>query len=258
MNILIVEDENLAAERIENLLMKYDPGIHVLEVLDTIEDSITFLKDRADDIDLVLLDIHLSDGSSFEIFNHVDYLKPIIFTTAYDQYSLRAFKVNSIDYLLKPVKYEELKAALDKYRKLENTGHPVPPLDLDALRSLVNSAEKPEYKKRFIVKFGSRIQYKPVEEIAYIFAEGKMAYIILKGGSKKYMIDHTLEELESKLLDPNDFFRINRKFILKIDTINDIKHYTNSRLEIKLNEVCEQQLIVSRERVQAFKHWLNK
>ena len=258
MNLLIVEDESLAAERIEGLVKRYDPEIQVLDVLDTIEDTVSFLQDKPDEIDIVLMDIHLSDGSSFEVFNHVNYLKPIIFTTAYDQYSLKAFKLNSIDYLLKPVKYEELEAALNKYKQLMSSGGQAPPIDIESIKALIGQQDQPVYKKRFIVKFGNRIQYKAVEDIAYIFAEGKMAYIVLKGNSRKYIIDHTLEELESQLLDPDDFFRINRKFILKIDTINDIKHYTNSRLEIKLNEVCDQQLIVSRERVHSFKDWLNK
>ena len=256
MNVLIVEDEELAAERLEGLLQQYDPSIIVLDKLDTAKDAAAFMQSEQDNLDLVFLDIQLADGTSFEIFDKIRYHKPVIFTTAYDQYSLKAFKVNSIDYLLKPVKYEELQGALNKLQTIRESGSEMPKLDYEAIKQLVGGQQR--YKRRFIVKFGNRIQYKPVEDIAFIEADGKIVYISSRSQNRKFIIDHTLEELDSYLLDPEEFFRINRKFILKIDAINDVKSYTNSRLEIKINVPCEQTLIVSREKVRAFKEWLNR
>ena len=256
MNVLIVEDEGLAAERLEGLLEQYDPGIIVLDKLDTAKDAAAFMQSQQENLDLVFLDIQLADGTSFEIFDQIEYYKPVIFTTAYDQYSLKAFKVNSIDYLLKPVKYEELEGALDKLQTIRESGSEMPKLDYEIIKQLVGGHQR--YKRRFIVKFGNRIQYKPVDDIAFIEADGKIVYIASRSQNRKFIIDHTLEELDSYLLDPEEFFRINRKFILKIDSINDVKSYTNSRLEIKLNVPCEQTLIVSREKVRAFKEWLNR
>ncbi|MEO1051574.1 MAG: LytTR family DNA-binding domain-containing protein [Bacteroidota bacterium] len=257
MNVVIVEDEDLAAERLEQLIKLYDPDINVLYTIDTVQDAVPFLRSHENDIDIVFLDIQLSDGTSFEIFNKIDYTKPVIFTTAYDQYSLQAFKVNSIDYLLKPIKYEELEAALNKHKRIINSGGQVPSFDISEIKNILKQVQQP-YKQRFIVKFGNRIQYKAAEDIAYIVADGKIVHIVLKGNSRQYIIDHTLDELEGQLLDPSQFYRINRKFIIKIDAINDICNYAGNRLQVVLNTASDQELIVSRERVSDFKDWLNQ
>ncbi|CAN5127229.1 LytTR family DNA-binding domain-containing protein [soil metagenome] len=255
MRVLIVEDEQLAVERLSMLIRQYDKNILLADPLDTVKETVSFLKGH-NDIDLLFLDIQLADGKSFEIFNKVDFEKPVIFTTAFDQYSLKAFKVNSIDYLLKPIKYDELKWALDKFNRLRSSNS-VMPLDKEVIRELFRSTQS-EYKKRFLVKQASKFQYKAVEDIAYLFAEGKIAYLVSKGNGKQFIIDHTMEELEDSLLDPLHFFRISRKHIIHIKTIDEVKVLGLNRLEIKLTIPSDQQLVVSRERVADFKRWLDR
>lgn len=260
MNVLIVEDEELAVDRLIDQLGRYDSNINILDRLDTIQDTVDFLKEH-DNIDLTFLDIQLSDGKSFEIFKHVEPKHPVIFTTAYDQYALSAFKVNTVDYLLKPIDFEDLKKALDKFKKYQGNYNWEKPdqqkIHLNQLENIIKGFQN-NYKKRFIVKFGDHIQFKPVEEISHLFADGKIVYIVLKGNNRRYIIDHTLEELENMLLDPDLFFRINRKYIIKLDDIDDVRSYANGRLKIFLKTPSEQDLIVSREKVAEFKDWLNQ
>ena len=256
MNVLIVEDEALACERLERMLMDYDPSINVLYTIDTVKDAAAFMDSHRDNIDLVFLDIQLADGKSFEIFHKIDYPKPVIFTTAYDEYALQAFKLNSIDYLLKPVKYEELEGALNKFKDLGNEQTLAPVIDKELISAILSQGTK-RYKQRFLVKFGSRIQFKGCHEAACFFAEDKICYLVTKPGGKRYMIDHTLEELSNDLLDPQQFFRISRQHIVNIDTIQEVKSYHNNRLELVLNIPYEDKLVVSRGRVPDFKNWLN-
>lgn len=256
MNVLIVEDEELARERLSLMIKKYDHQCNIVESIDSISDTVSFLKENKS-VDLIFLDIQLSDGSSFEIFKKITIDLPIIFTTAYDQYAIQAFKVNSIDYLLKPVSYDDLEKAIDKYKKLQWNKNLSISNNPELLQSLFSNLEGNQYKKRFIVKYGDHIQFKPVNDISYIFAEGKTVYIVLKENQRKYIIDHTLEELENYLLNPEEFFRINRKYIIKIDAIQEVKSYYNSRLKVILNNPCDQDLIISREKVSEFKEWLN-
>ena len=256
MNVLIVEDEALAYERLEKMLTDYDPGINVLYNIDTVKDAVAFMQSHRDNIDLVFLDIQLADGKSFEIFNKIDYPKPVIFTTAYDEYALQAFKLNSIDYLLKPIKYDELENALNKFKNLGNEPEPTPIIDKELISAILSQGGK-RYKQRFLVKFGSRIQFKSCTEAAYFYAEDKICYLVTKPGGKKYMIDHTLEELSNDLLDPQQFFRISRQHIINIDTIQEVKSFHNNRLELVLNIPYEDKLVVSRGRVTDFKNWLN-
>lgn len=253
MNVLIVEDEELAVERLEELILRYDPSIQILDRLDTVKDTICFLKNNQHQIDLLFLDIQLADGFSFDVFDHISTTKPIIFTTAYDQYSLKAFKLNSVDYLLKPVKYNELSGALDKYK----TVYPGQMVNIDELRALINKVNYP-YKRRFMVKLGTRFHYKAIEEIAYFFADDKVVCLVEKGSHKKFLIDHTLEELEQQFLDPEEFFRINRKIIVRVDAISEIRAYSSQRLELHLKPRQEHPMIVSREKVTTFKKWLNR
>ncbi|MGF1638035.1 MAG: LytR/AlgR family response regulator transcription factor [Cyclobacteriaceae bacterium] len=255
MNVLIVEDEALARERLVELILQYDNTINIVAQFDTIEDVVSFCKEDQP-FDLAFFDIQLSDGLSFEIFNQVQFEKPVIFTTAYDNFALKAFKVNSVDYLLKPINQQELGKAIAKYQKLQ-VNLVQSKYNFEALQHILQFAKK-EFKKRFIVKFGDHIQFKPVEDIAYIFAEGKTVYLVSRSNSRKYIIDHTLDELETDLLDPDCFFRVNRKFIIRLDAITDVRSYLNSRLKIIPDTVCEADMIVSREKVSEFKAWLNK
>jgi DNA-binding LytR/AlgR family response regulator len=254
MNVLIVEDEALAAERLTHLLKKYDREIQVVDEVDTVKRAVDALE-KHNDIDLLFLDIQLSDGKSFEIFDKVPYEGPVIFTTAYDRYSLRAFEWHSIDYLLKPLTYEALETALNKYKKIHATGH-MSPINLEALKSLI-ARDDEKYKKRFIVKFGANLHFKPVEDIACFYADGKIVYLHLKETHRKFILDHSLEELESHLLNPADFFRISRKVIVRLDAITGLKSYPGNRLEVKLSNGLDAPLVVSRERVAAFKEWIN-
>jgi DNA-binding LytR/AlgR family response regulator len=255
MNVLIVEDESLARERLAQMILQYDEKINIMAELDSIEDTVNYCKDNPGNFDLAFFDIQLSDGLSFEIFKQINFDKPVIFTTAYDSYALKAFKVNSIDYLLKPIEYKELCEAISKYKKQQFDVNKVKP-DFNEIRTLLTQSQK-VYKKRFIVKFGDHIQFKPIEDIAYIYADGKTVYLVSKSNQRKYIIDHTLDELENELLNPDDFFRINRKFILKLDSITDVRNYVNSRLKVITDTSCDTDMIVSRDKVSDFKAWLN-
>ncbi|MEM7110621.1 MAG: LytTR family DNA-binding domain-containing protein [Bacteroidota bacterium] len=256
MNVLIVEDEQLAVERLEKLIRDYDPSINVLYTVDTVKEAAAFMSSHQDSLDLVFMDIQLADGKSFEIFGKINYSKPVIFTTAYDEYALRAFKLNSVDYLLKPIKYEELDAAINKYKELSRNPAPQPVVDSKLLQSILQKGEK-TFKQRFVVKFGSRIQFKNSNEVAYFYAEDKICYLMSASERKRYVIDHTLEELDDKLLDPSLFFRINRQYIICVEAIKEVKA-KDQRLEVLLSVPCEDNLKVSRGRTSDFKDWLNK
>lgn len=254
MNVLIAEDEILAAERLQELLQQCAPEAIVLDQVDSVTEAVAFLRE-AKSIDLLLLDIQLADGKSFEIFEKMDIDIPVIFTTAYDQYAIHAFKFHSIDYLLKPIQQDDLRQALSKLKKLsipKGSGS----IDINVLKEFLNKANK-QYKERFVIKTGNKLQYKPVSEIAYFFAEGKEAYLVSKSENKKFLIDHTLEDLE-RLLDPREFFRISRKFIIHVDSIREIKGSISTRLEVKPSQRCEHDLSVSRDRAHEFKAWLDR
>jgi DNA-binding LytR/AlgR family response regulator len=251
MKVLIVEDEKLAAERLEGLIKQYDTEITIAGPLDTVQETTHYLAAN-NDIDILFLDIQLADGKSFELFETMPYHKPVIFTTAYDHYSLKAFKYNSIDYLLKPVRFEDLTFALNKFKRL-NPGDKIGILTKELARELMQANP---YKKRFLVKQGTRIQYIPVEEIAYLFADGKVSYLVSKE-QKQFIIDHTLEELEADLLDPTYFFRVSRKHIVRIDAIREIRTHTN-RYEVTLLQPTELPLVISRDKLKSFKDWLNR
>ena len=255
MNVLVVEDEALSRERITHMLREIDPGIDIIKESDSVEETVEYFKSKPK-IDLAFFDIKLSDGLSFEIFNQVEVHTPIIFTTAYDDYALRAFKVNSIDYILKPINFEELGFSIQKFKN-NFLDHKIHRIDPQIIRQLSKEIEG-GYKKRFLVKFGDHLQIKSTKDVVCFYAEGKFAYLISKDSGRKYMIDHTLEDLETTLLDPLKFFRINRKFIVSIDHIEDVRSYINSRLSIKMTVPINQDLIVSREKVNNFKEWLNQ
>lgn len=254
MKVLIVEDETLAAERLGTLLRKCNPEVDIVNQLDSVEDTVRFFQDAEEKIDLLLLDIQLADGKSFEIFDQVKVDVPVIFTTAYDQYALQAFRFLSIDYLLKPVQEENLSSALEKFRKL-NVKPGMPMQELAALKELILSQGK-TYRERFLIKTGNKLSFKLTSDVSYFYADGKIVYLVSRNDGRKYMVDHTLEELE-EVLDPGLFFRISRKYIVSIAGIAEVKGLLSGKLELKLSQACEHELMVSRDRITAFKQWLN-
>lgn len=250
MNVIIIEDEKPAARRLARLLAELDVEVSVM--LHSVEESIDWFHNNPHP-DLIFLDIQLSDGLSFEIFDEVEVKSAIIFTTAYDEYALQAFKLNSIDYLLKPIDDEELESAVKKYRELKPQTQKLA-LDFDDIKKLLVNPLEREHKKRFTVKVGQHLKIINADEVACFYSENKGTYAATSEG-RNYLLDTTLENLETEL-DPKIFFRVSRKFYINVNHIKDIISYTNSRLQIKLNHFSEQEIIVSRERVRDFKLWL--
>ena len=250
MNVIIIEDEKPAARRLSRLLD--DLGVSVSTMLHSVEESIEWFQ-RNKHPDLIFLDIQLSDGLSFEIFDVIEVKSAIIFTTAFDEYALQAFKLNSIDYLLKPIDDEELEKAVKKYRELQ-PGSEQLTVDFEDIKKLLINPLEREYKKRFTAKVGQHLKIINADEVECFYSENKGTYAATKDG-RNYLLDTTLENLEEEL-SPKLFFRVSRKFYVNINHINDIISYTNSRLQIKLNAFKEQEIIVSRERVKDFKLWL--
>ncbi len=250
MNILIIEDEKPSARRLQRMLNKH--GMNANEMLHSVTESVEWFKNNPHP-DLIFLDIQLSDGLSFEIFDEVEVRSAIIFTTAFYEYALQAFKLNSIDYLLKPIDEEELERALDKYRDLKPSVQDLK-LNFDDIKKLLANPVEREYKKRFTTKIGQHIKMIPVDEIECFYSENKGTYAHTVDG-RDYLLDTTLEQLEDEL-QPAVFFRISRKFFINVNAIKDIISYTNSRLQLKLNSYNEHEVIVARERVKDFKLWL--
>ena len=250
MNAIIIEDEKPAARRLGRLLTNLNVGVSTM--LYSVEEAIVWFRENKHP-DLIFLDIQLSDGLSFEIFEVVDIQSSVIFTTAYDEYALQAFKLNSIDYLLKPIDDVELEIAVKKYLTFRPEKQKMS-LDFEDIKKLLVNPLEREYKKRFTVSVGQHLKIINAEEIECFYSENKGTYASTIDG-RNYLLDHTLESLESEL-HPNSFFRVSRKFYVNISHIKDIVSYTNSRLEIKLNRFNGQEIIVSRERVKDFKLWL--
>lgn len=250
MNVIIIEDEKPAARRLGRLLAELD--VEVSTMLHSVEESLSWFQEN-EHPDLIFLDIQLSDGLSFEIFDIVDVKSAIIFTTAYDEYALQAFKLNSIDYLLKPIDDEELESAVNKYRSLKPKSKKLS-LDFEDIKKLLVNPLEREYKKRFTAKVGQHLKIINSDDVECFYSENKGTYAATSDG-RNYLLDTTLENLEEEL-QPNTFFRVSRKFYVNINFIKDIISYTNSRLQIKLNSFSEQEIIVSRERVKDFKLWL--
>ncbi len=250
MKVIIIEDERPSARRLNRMLEKMN--IQVDQMLHSVEESIAWFKSN-EHPDLIFLDIQLSDGLSFEIFDEINVKSAIIFTTAFDEYALQAFKLNSIDYLLKPIDEEELKAAVKQYSELKSQPQQVQ-LNFDDIKKLLVNPIEREYKKRFTTKIGQHLKMISVDEIECFFSENKGTYAHTING-RDYLLDTSLENLE-KELSPKLFFRISRKYYININAIKDIISYTNSRLELKLNSYSESEVIVARERVKDFKLWL--
>lgn len=254
MNVLIVEDEIPAAEKLERYLQKYSADIQVLAVLRTISDTVDWLNKHQEKLDLIFMDIQLSDGLSFQIFQQVAVRKPVIFTTAYNEFALDAFKVNSIDYLLKPITFTDLTASLNKLSSLREQ-FMMKGEGVARIQETLAADKYRTYKSRFMVKLGEHIRSITTDQVSVFYAEGRDVYLVTTQG-KKFIIDYTLEALE-EILDPALFFRPNRTFILNINAIRDVLVYTNSRLKIMLHNDLGKEIIASREKVGEFKEWFD-
>jgi DNA-binding LytR/AlgR family response regulator len=253
MNILIIEDEYPAAERLQQLLRRLDESINVVDMIDSVDNAICWFAEHPAP-DLILSDIQLSDGLSFEIYEKVVIKSPIIFTTSYDEYAIQAFKVKSIDYLLKPIKFEELGKAIAKYKQLksefseEENASKIERL----LDNLQHSGRR--HKKRFLVKKGEQLVPISDDEIAYFYTENELVYLFTPEG-KKYVVDYTLEQLD-ELVDSEKFFRINRQYLIHLEAIQRIHTYFNSRLKLNLQPDPTDEVIVSKGKAKSFKQWL--
>jgi DNA-binding LytR/AlgR family response regulator len=256
MKILIIEDENLAARKLKKLVTDIDETAEIVGMTDSIESSVEWLESNPTP-DLILMDIELADGQSFEIFNRTDVKSTIIFTTAYDEYALKAFKVNSIDYLLKPVRTEELEKALNKFKILKGDGISDNRVNIDMLlKELRQSQYKQEYRDRFLVKQGQRFITVETGDIAYFFTEDRVNFIKTRNG-QRYIVDYTLDELE-QTLDTRQFYRANRQFIVHVKAVESVHLYFNSKLKIHLKPTTEEEVLISREKATEFKQWLGE
>ena len=248
MRVVIIEDENLAADKLARYLLKYDAEVLVLDKLSSISEAVIWFQNNQK-YDVVFMDIQLTDGLSFEIFNQVQITKPVIFTTAFDEYAIDAFKVNSIDYILKPITFTDVSKAMTKLKKMQHVFS-----STDQIQTAVKEISEKKIKDRFLVRLGNHIHSIKTEEIALFYAEGRTVYLITNE-KKKYILDYKLESLE-EVLSSTEFFRVNRSFIINISDIKDVLVYSNSRLKISLKVFNEKDIIVSREKVAAFKMWL--
>lgn len=255
MNVLIIEDEPFAQQELIRLLRLCDGSIRVLDRIDSVEESIRWLQSHPWP-DLIFMDIQLSDGISFEIFNELEMQAPVIFTTAYDEYAIRAFKVNSLDYLLKPIEEADLKKSLGKYQKLREMfrekGSYLSQNQVEDLLQLY----KPSFKSRLVSKMGSQILHLSVAEIAYLYSEDKITFVIMTNG-KRYMLGYTLDQLE-RMLDPAAFYRLNRKYMAHVQAIDAIHKHFNSRLKVTLKPPVTDDILISRARVASFLEWLER
>lgn len=258
MKVLIVEDEVLAAKKLSKTLASVDESAEIIGVSDSIQGTVEWLNSHPAP-DLILMDIELADGQSFEIFGLTEVKSPVIFTTSYDEFALQAFKVNSIDYLLKPVQKEDLEAALNKFKQLKTIYKEEKKEDVNLeqiVKELQQKLQPKEYRKRFLVKHGQKLISIEIDEIAYFFSDGRLNFF-KTFDNRKFVVDYTMDELE-EMLDPDKYFRTSRSFYVSIDSIDQIHDYFGNRLLLHLNPPVEKEAIVSREKVSDFKKWMGK
>lgn len=249
MKILVIEDEKIASDRLIKMILEVEPNAQILATLVSIKSAVDWLmKNPAPDV--IMMDVHLADGPSFEIFSAVKVTSPVIFTTAYDQHALDAFKVNSIDYLLKPIKMEELTRAFEKLRALTGSNS----RKLELLLEQLGGGQSKEYQKRMVIRYGDTIKMVDIGEVAYFYTEDKINYLCTSA-NLRYPIDFNLDELEH-MLDPTLFFRINRQFIININAIDKMLAWSKSRVKVILKPTTTEDTIVSTERSPNFKDWL--
>lgn len=252
MKILIIEDEKIAADSLEKCINELEPSFEIIDKISTVRDAIKWLSNNT--CDLIFLDIHLADDISFKIFDSIEVKTPIIFTTAYDQYAIQAFELNSISYLLKPINNKALAKAIYKFKELNSNIIQSP----DTLTRIFEqlSSKETNFQKRFMVYAGSKVKTIKIEEIAYFYIIEKSTFLCTYNG-KNYAIDYSLDKLEP-IIDPTNFFRINRQFIIHIDAISAMHPLSNSRMKIDLNPPSHTEAIVSLHRYGNFKRWLNQ
>lgn len=253
MRLIIVEDERPASHRLQKLILEAEPAADILDVLDSVEDAVAWFR-GGQGLDLAFMDIQLADGLSFDIFKQATVTVPVIFTTAFDQYALRAFKANGIDYLLKPVDAADLAAALDKFKRLQAS--PLSEPTLESLLQMVAATRQPQhYRERFLVRLGDQLRYVPTSDVAYFLADGGYVKLVTHLGHG-LLLDQSLEQI-AQSMDPQQFFQISRQCIVGIRSIGNIHAWHNSRLKLDLLPPCQQEVVVSRDRVRAFKLWLD-
>jgi DNA-binding LytR/AlgR family response regulator len=251
IKVLIIEDEQPAAKRLEKMLLEISSDFEIIQRCDSIETSVQYFKGGIQP-DLVMLDIQLGDGLSFDIFKQVEIACPVIFTTAYDEYAIKAFELNSIDYLLKPINKEKLEKSIDKFKKLQQQSVPS---DWKMLASLLEK-EKRDYKQRFLVYVGEHLYSVQTADIAYFYSVEKSTFLTTKAG-KCYSLDFSLDKLES-MLSPTDFFRINRNFLIEFKSIKKISILSKSRIKLQLNPLPIDEILVSTARTHEFREWLDR
>lgn len=252
MKVIIIEDEIPAANQLSKLLQSISYEIDVVKRLDSVASAVQYFQ-SAPPADLIFMDIQLADGLSFDIFSQVLIKIPVIFTTAFDQYTLKAFKVNSIDYLLKPIEENELRLAVEKYREL----YYQKPNDFsDKLMKLVDELNTAKYKERLLVKRGQQLSFIKIEATAFCYADGKLCYAV-DFSNNKHLLEHNLSQLEEQL-QPNKFYRINRHLMVNIDAIKKVHTWLGGRLKLEISPATTAETVVSRERVNGFKDWLGQ
>ena len=250
MDVVIVEDERLSADKLTRMIAKFDPAIKVLATLDSVKSGTEWFRENSPP-DLLFLDIQLSDGTGFDLLKEIECSPPTVFTTAYDQFAIKAFKFNSVDYLLKPLDQKELENALEKFLQSDSEHKSTPSSDFGRIDHIING----EFKKRFLVKIGEQYQSVDVTEIAYFKYDQGLTYIYTVD-SKRWPVDQSLDNLEN-VLHPLEFFRVNRQMLVCLQAIHQIHTYFNSRLLLKVRPELDEDIIVSRDRVNEFKRWMD-
>jgi two-component system response regulator LytT len=251
MQALIIEDEIPASKRLKKMVQELEPNCTILDVIDSVEDAVNWFKNY-DHPDVVFMDIQLADGLSFDIFEQVQIEAAVIFTTAYDQYAIKAFKVNGIDYLLKPIDKEDLKVAVEKCKA---KAQPLETVNYTEIIQALQQQSKTDYRQRFMIKVGEQLKFVPVGDIAYLCSDAGQVSLVTNT-AKEMVLDFSLDQLVPQL-DPKHFFRINRKMIVHVSAIGKIHTYFNSRLKLDLTPAPTFDVIVARDRVNDFKLWLD-
>ncbi|GEO11574.1 LytR/AlgR family response regulator transcription factor [Segetibacter aerophilus] len=253
MRVIIIEDEQLTAQRLENMLHKYDASIEVAATIPSVAEAIEWFKSNPDP-ELAFMDIHLEDGQCFSIFENINLQVPVIFTTAYDEYTIKAFKVNSVDYLMKPLNYDELVQAIEKFKRVHAQKHEGPHGLENLLQSL--NRKEPEYKDRFLVSIGSRLRTIETADINYFYSAEKITFLVTKD-NQRFPIDYSLDKLATTL-NPKEYYRINRQMMVKLLAISNIHVYPKGKIKLDLVPAMKEEVFVSLDKVVEFKDWLGK
>lgn len=254
-NVLIIEDETLAQANLKRAIQREFDDLHIVGIFDSVRSTVEWLQDEQNHADIIFMDVELSDGMCFDIFSQVEVHSKVVITTAFDNYAVKAFRINSIDYLLKPVDPEQLRSAVERCREALDKHHnePIPAFEASLLRDVISS-EKPTYKKRFIVKYGDRLSIIATDQIAYFYVEDKSTYLVTKE-NRSYILDSSLDTI-SEQVDPTTFFRISRHCTVSINAITGISRHPSNRLKVSLSPKPEFDVFVSRSRTADFMEWL--